>query len=98
MNRTRFDDGEYGVAVQWLSRLAEDAEQRTFELDKTSKQFIFNSTELRAVDVEMPRVRVGPAPIRPVTRSGRGGACCSARGGKFILPVESEQGILKLCW
>ena len=53
--------------------MAEDAEQRTFEMDNNSKQFIFNSTELRAVDVEMPRVRVGPTPVGPVTRqSGRG--------------------------
>ena len=73
VNRTRYDDGEYGVAVQWLSRLAEDPEQRTFELDKSSEQFIFNSTELRCIDIEMPRMCAGPTPRRPTTRrKGRG--------------------------
>lgn len=58
MNRTRYDNGEYGVAVRWLSRLAEDPEQRTFELDNNSEQFIFDSMELRAIDVGMTHVRV----------------------------------------
>ena len=102
VDRTRYDDGECGVVVQWLCRLAEDAEQRTFELDNKSKQFIFNSTELRAINVEMPRVCAGPTPVRPPvnTRSAsdRARAGCGPRDGKYTLPVESEQGILKLCW
>ena len=101
VNRTRYDNGEYGVAVRWLSRLAEDPEQRTFELDNNSEQFIFNSTELRAIDVGMTRARAGPTPVRPVTRSGhsgRGGLGRGVRGRKFTLPVESEQAILQLCW
>ena len=101
VNRTRYDNGEYGVAVRWLSRLADDPEQRTFELDNNSEQFIFNSTELRAIDVGMTRVRAGPTLVRPVTRSGhsgRGGLGRGVRGRKFTLPVESEQAILQLCW
>ena len=100
VNCTRFDDGEYGVAVRWLCRLAEDPEQRTFELDNNSKQIIFNSTESRAIDVDMHRAHVGPTPVRPVTsrQSGRGRVGCGVRGGKFTLKVESEQDILKLGW
>ena len=45
---TRYDKNDYMIAVQWYDRLAEDEEQRTFELTDPAVGF-FNSTELRLV-------------------------------------------------
>ena len=70
VNRTRFDDGEYGIAVRWLGRLTEDPELRTFDLDaECTDEFIVNSSELRCTHIELiPHCPVGPA----VRRSPRG--------------------------
>ena len=102
VNRTRFDDGEYGIAVRWLGRLAEDAELRTFDLvADCAEEFIVNSTELRCSEIEMIPVQpVGPA----VRRSGRGKGrdrgrpTTGPRPGQYTLPIETEQLILRTCW
>ena len=48
---TRYDPGDCAVAIRWLTRASEDAEQRTFELDTDSELFLVNSTELRHVSL-----------------------------------------------
>ena len=57
---TRFDPGDWGIAVRWLHRLEEDTEQRTFELEggvvcgvDAPKVVVINSTELRWHSIEM---------------------------------------------
>ena len=59
---TRFDPGDWGIAVRWLSRLEEDAEQRTFELEGDDsgrvddlRWVVINSTELRLTSIEMDK-------------------------------------------
>ena len=69
VNRTRFDDGEYGIAVQWLARLPEDPELRTFELDGDSEEFVINSTELRCAQIELIPDRPVRAPVRRSPRA-----------------------------
>ena len=102
---TRFDEGELGIAVRWLSRLQEDAEQRTFELNDDadgSNQFIVNSTELRFTDIELLDVAAaGPAPVRRSKRAATQAAAQydgKLKAKKYELPVETEQIILKACW
>merc|ERR1712022_99101 len=103
VNRTRFDNGEYGIAVRWLGRMAEDPELRTFELAAGSTdEFIVNSSELRCTHIELiPDRPVGPAVRR--SQRGHGGRARGGRGvahlqGKYTLPVETEQVILCSCW
>jgi hypothetical protein len=43
---TRYDKGDYMIAVQWYDRLSEDDERRTF-VEMTPVVSFFNSTELR---------------------------------------------------
>ena len=100
-NRTRFDDGEYGIVVRWLGRLAEDAELRTFDLvADCTEEFIVNSTELRCSQIEMiPEQLVGPAVRRSPRGKGRArGHPAGPRPGQYTLPVETEQLILSSCW
>lgn len=97
---TRFDNGDYAVAVRWLTRLDEDPEQRTFELDPGSEIFTINSTELRWNNIELDRV----LPAEPqVRRSSRGMTRAQSNQGivlpsKYTIPVEAEQAILNDCW
>jgi hypothetical protein len=96
---TRFDPGDYAIAVQWLKRLDEDPQQRTFEVDTSAKQYVINSTELRFTDVELELVPpIGPA----VRRSGRGMTRAQSSGGRvlnrqYVIPIEIEQTILNTC-
>ena len=77
----------------------EDPEQRTFELDPSSKQFTINSTELRFSKLDLDKVD----PILPaVRRSNRGMTKAqSCRGEilnkKYVVPIETEQAILQSC-
>ena len=96
-------EGEYGIAVRWLGRLAEDAELRTFDLAaESTEEFIINSTELRCTKVELTPVQpAGPVVRRSRRRCGRGGAAgpqARPRPGQYTLPVETEQVILRSCW
>ena len=97
---TRFHPGDYAIAVMWLARLAEDPEQRTFELTGEEEQFVINSTELRYVNVSLDLVPPVNAPTR---RSSRGLTRAQSSGyqvlkRKYILPIESEQAILNDLW
>ena len=97
---TRFDPGDYAIAVRWLARLAEDPEQRTFELTGEEEQFVINSTELRYVNVALDLV---PPIVAPVRRSNRGLTRAQSSGNqvlkrKYVLPIESEQAILDDLW
>ena len=93
---TRYDPGDYAIAVQWLARVAEDPEQRIFELVEGGEHFLINSTELRFGGVGLELVPpLGPA----VRRSSRGLTRAQSSGGrvlprKYVLPIESEQAIL----
>ena len=81
---TRFDNGDYAVAMRWLTRLDEDLdpEQRTFELDPCSQIFTINSSELRWNNIELDRV----LPAEPqVRRSGRGMTRAQSNRG-IVLP------------
>ena len=96
-------EGEYGIAVRWLGRLAEDAELRTFDLAaESTEEFIINSTELRCTKVELTPVQpAGPVVRRSRRRCGRGGAAgpqARPRPGQYTLPVQTEQVILRSCW
>ena len=89
------------IVSRWLSRVSEDAEQRTFELNNSSEMFLVNSTELRHVNIELDLVPpLGPAVT--VRRSSRGMTRAQSSGGrvldkKYTLPIELEQAILGDC-
>jgi hypothetical protein len=99
IEKTRFDPGDYAIAVRWLGRLAEDPQQRTFELAPESEEFIINSTELRFKDVELELV----PPLGPVVRrSARPMSKAQSSKGrvlnrKYVIPAETEQAILNEC-
>ena len=59
---TRFNTGDYMVAVQWYERLSEsgDGERREFIRGKR-KLDVINSTELRMVGFEMGAIGAFPA-------------------------------------
>jgi len=59
---TRFNSGDYMVAVQWYERLAEsgDGERREFEQGERMIDVI-NSTELRMVNVKVTEIGAFPA-------------------------------------
>jgi hypothetical protein len=96
---TRFDPGDYAIVVQWLSRLAEDPAQRTFEVNPEAREFIINSTELRYSSVELDLVvPTGPA----LRRSSRAVTQAQSSHGqvlhrKYIISIETEQAILQRC-
>lgn len=93
---TRFDTGDFAIAVRWLTRLAEDPQQRTFELDTSSEQFIINSTELRFSELELDKHEVQP--ITPVVRrSNRGMTKAQSHQGK-VLNKKYVVPILKYCY
>lgn len=88
-----------------LQRLDEDAEGRTFELDANEEPTVFNSTELRCIDVKLRQERVAAAPIR---RSARQSSQIAARAReseanasakkKFTLHTDVEAVILDSLW
>jgi hypothetical protein len=103
---TRFDPGDWGIAVRWLSRLEEDDEQRTFELEgddsgkvDDSKVVVINSTELRCHSIEMEVLEAeGPA-VRRSTRTAARSATSSAHlTRKYRLPIDAEDAVLKACF
>ena len=102
VNRTRFDDGEYGIAVRWLARLPEDPELRTFELEGDSEEFVINSTELRCTQIELIPDRPVRAPVRRSARARKhacsGHPATTTLQGRYTLPTETEQVILRACW
>ena len=90
-----------------LDRLAEDSEGRTFELRANAEQSLFNSTELRAIDIEMHSAYKHATPqAKPNRRSGRQHAgsragdahAVPAKPNKYILPTEVEAVILASLW
>ena len=91
INGTKFDRGDYVVAVQWLVRLADDSEQRTFVLKPDAPQDVFNSTELRCIDVQLDKQDGNFAPVRRSLRaSSRSAARAVARAVKCAAPAEAE--------
>ena len=99
INGTKFDRGDYVVAVQWLVRLAEDSEQRTFELKPDAPQDVFNSTELRCIDVQLDKQDGNLAPVRRSLRErSRVAAQAVVRATKYVVPTIVEQMILVECW
>jgi hypothetical protein len=101
INRTQFDRGDYVVAVQWLVRLAEDSEQRTFELKPNAPHDVFNSTELRCIDVQLDKEDGNLAPVRRSMRARSQRQSASqdvVRAVKYVVPTEVEQIILVECW
>lgn len=93
---TRYDPGDYAIAVQWLALAAEDPEQRTFELAEGGEQFLINSTELRhsgiSLDLVPPAGPTGRQSSRALTRAQSVGHRVLTR--KYVLPILSEQAIL----
>ena len=62
INGTTFTNGDYVMAIEWFSRDPADSQRLTFmgDADDTpgSIQFeVFNSTELRAINLKMTAVR-----------------------------------------
>lgn len=100
---TRFDPGDFAIAVRWLKRVESDEQQRTFELSSTDDdQFVINSTELRHSGFELDKVApLGPIPrrsARPSTQvSSRARAAQSNVTTQYVLPVTIEQFILETC-
>jgi hypothetical protein len=100
----------YGVFIGCLAhcrlhRLDEDAEGRTFEFDPADEPTVFNSTELRCIDVKLKQERAAVAPMR---RSSREGSRVAARAResevnasakkKFLLHSDVEAVILDSLW
>ena len=99
VNGTQFDRGDYVVAVRWLDRLAEDSEFRTFELKPDAEHGVFNSTELRAIDLQLDTEDGNLAPIRRSMRANaRRAAQAAVRAVKYVVPTQVEQIILTDCW
>ena len=99
-----------GVVIGWvvhcrLHRLDEDAEGRTFEFDPADEPTVFNSTELRCIDVKLKQERAAVAPVR---RSSREGSRVAARAResevnasakkKSLLHSDVEAVILDSLW
>jgi len=57
---TRFNAGDYMVAVQWYERLPGDGERRQFYREEPNI-YVINSTELRGVDVEVTVIGALPS-------------------------------------
>jgi hypothetical protein len=75
INKTAFSEGDLAIAVQWFHRDDGDSERRTFIVDPPHSDplqvDVFNSSELRCIDLIMEKV---PAPLRftpPRRRSAR---------------------------
>ena len=103
---TRFDPGDWGIAVRWLSRLEEDAEQRTFELEgddsgrvDDSRWVVINSTELRFHSIEMEVLEAeGPVVRRSARTAARSAISQAHLTRKYRLPTATERAVLKACW
>jgi hypothetical protein len=100
---TRFDPGDFAIAVRWLERVDDDEQQRTFEFSSTEgSQFVINSTELRHSGFELDKVApLGPIPRRSARSStqvsSRARAAQSNIPTQYVLPVQIEQFILETC-
>jgi hypothetical protein len=100
---TRFDPGDFAIAVRWLERVDDDEQQRTFEFSSTDgSQFVINSTELRHSGFELDKVApLGPIPRRSARSStqvsSRARAAQSNIPTQYVLPVQIEQFILETC-
>ena len=98
---TRFDPGDYAIAVRWLNRAEDGEQQRTFNLCSTnSTQFVINSTELRHSCFELDKVApLGPIPRRSARSSTQASSKARAAGRnpitQYVLPVQIEQFILE---
>jgi hypothetical protein len=68
---TRFNTGDYMVAVQWYERLGESAERREFIRGKRMIDVV-NSTELRLLGFEMANIGVSPVSTSNDEQSARG--------------------------
>ena len=81
-----------------LKRLAEDPEQRTFELaaEASDVEEVLNSTELCAFDIELDACGSNESQPLRATRSLSRKQLAKAQ--KFVLPTKTEQGILGVCW
>ena len=81
-----------------MDRLAEDSQHRTYELPLDAEETVFNSTELRCIDLEL---ETDAGPVQVVRRSYRlqsGSRGVARNPKKFTLPTESECVILNSCW
>jgi hypothetical protein len=91
-----FTRGDYAVAVRWLARDDADSKRLTFlsaDHDAPAAQEVFNSTELRCIDLNMTEQKC-LAPAGRLTRSGR----VAPREKRFVLSGEEESVILNACW
>ena len=87
INKTAFSEGDMAIAVQWFHRDDGDSERRTFIVDPPHSDplqvDVFNSSELRCIDLVMEKV---PAPLRftpPRRRSARASAVAAR-----VAPLE----------
>ena len=87
-----------------LERLAEDSEGRTFEFDPSVEPSLFNSTELRCIDIKLPKEKAVGVAIR---RSSRQNSQIAARSRdaeagtqvtKHVLHTDCEAVILDSLW
>ena len=68
---TRFNTGDYMVAMQWYERLGESAEHREFIRGKRMIDVV-SSTELRLLGFEMANIGVSPASTSNDKHDARG--------------------------
>ena len=101
---TRFDKGDWAIAVQWLDRLDGDVERRTFTHTEngSTEQSVINSTELRAHGAGLlDKVNPVGKPVRKI-----GPARCKNKykdkappvEATYVLPADSERAILQSLW
>ena len=92
------------VVLCRLERVAEDSQQRTFELPRddgtaTTQPTVVNSIEIRFSKIEMGREKkILPELRRNPHRSGVLRTDHVAQVEKLVLPVVTEQLILGSCW
>lgn len=108
---TRFDNGDFKIAVQWYERLAEDGNGERLEFQRgTVAVDLVNSTELRHCGFNVELIE---EPRRPRRRDVRSGSCAGAASGstpgsadpdeeieglrKWRLPREAEKEALQYC-
>jgi hypothetical protein len=84
--------------------MAEDSEGRTFEFDPSVEPSLFNSTELRCIDIKLPKEKAVGVAVR---RSSRQNSQIAARSRdveagtqttKHTLPTDCEGVILDSLW
>ena len=84
--------------------MAEDSEGRTLEFDPSVQPSLFNSTELRCIDVKLPREKAVGVAVR---RSSRQNSQIAARSRdaeagtqktKHVLHTDCEGVILDSLW